>query len=75
MKDKRTTYQIYGRKAYETPLTLLARVEVEPEQALNQVVLAEVRGAGMPVGTEEWVELVAMPDEAMIYLIKEEGKS
>lgn len=68
MKGRRTTYQIYGRQAYEKPLTLLAQVEVEPEQALNQVVLADV-------GTEGWVELVAMPHEAMIYLIKEEGKS
>ena len=68
MKDKRTTYQIYGRKAYETPLTLVGKVTLDSEQALNQVVLAEVGAAG-------WVELVAMPDEALIYLVEEEGKS
>ena len=68
MKDKGITYQIYGRKAYETPLTLVGEVKLDAEAALNQAVLAEV-------GAEGWVELVAMPHEAMIYLIEEEGAS
>lgn len=65
MQEIPTSYQIYGRKAYETPLTLVAQVTLGAQQALEEAALKEV-------GTEGWIELVAIPHDAMIYVTREE---
>lgn len=65
MQERQTEYQIYGRKAYETPLTLIGQVRLDSQQALEEAALKEV-------GAEGWIELVAIPHDAMIYVTREE---
>ncbi len=65
MKERQTSYQIYGRKAYETPLTLLSQLTPSPKQPLQEAVFEEV-------GAEGWIELVVIPHDAMIYVTREE---
>lgn len=67
MKERQTSYQIYGRKAYEKPLTLVRQLTLGAQQALEEAALKEV-------GVKGWIELVAIPHEAMIYVTRE-GKS
>ncbi len=57
-------YQIYGRKAYEEPLAfvmLLTTVDSVKEAALQQL------------GTEDWVELIAVPSQELIQVIGKES--
>ncbi|MCB8944252.1 MAG: hypothetical protein H6658_10900 [Ardenticatenaceae bacterium] len=62
MNEQKRSYQIYGRKAYEEPLAfvmVLATADPIKEAALQQL------------GTEGWVELVAIPAQEMIQVIGE----
>ena len=65
MKEIPTSYQIYGRKAYEKPLTLVSQLTLGSQQALEEAALKEV-------GAKGWIELVAIPHDAMIYVTREE---
>jgi hypothetical protein len=53
------TYEIYGRKAYETPLTLLGQVTVEDEGELEGVVLEHF-------GQADWIEMIAAKQSDVI---------
>lgn len=60
-----TTFHIYGRKAYETPLTFVGEVEIED--------VAELKTAAFEAfGGDDWVELVGIPAEAWIYVTQKE---
>lgn len=64
-------YQIYARTSYSQPLTLFGHVDVQdglPDQAdvMNQ--LAQV-------GSDEWVEVIIIPDEAMLWARREKDES
>jgi hypothetical protein len=57
-------YQIYGRKAYEEPLAfvmVLATADAIQETAIQQL------------GTEGWVELIAIPTRELIQVIGKEA--
>ena len=59
-----TEYQIYGRKAYEEPLAflmVLRTADSVKEAALQQL------------GTEDWVELIAIPSQELIQVIGKES--
>ena len=60
MKDEKTEYQIYGRKAYEEPLAFVMMLVTA--ESIQKIALEQF-------GTEDWVELVAIPTEAMIQVI------
>jgi len=62
-------YRIYGRKEYPQPLEQVGRLAVEDSQALRQKAFQEL-------GADGWVELVAVPESAVIPVIsgRKEGK-
>ncbi len=56
------TYRIYGRKEYTQPLEQVGRLVVEQSEALRDKALQEL-------GAVAWVELVALPERAVIPVI------
>ncbi len=63
---KKQTYQIYGRKSYETPLTQQETMTFEQVEDLQTTVLATYPD-------NEWIELIAIPTEKMIW-VTQKGK-
>ena len=64
MDEQNREFQIYGRKAYEEPLAfvmVLATADSVQETALQQL------------GTEDWVELIAIPTQELIQVIGKES--
>ena len=59
MKDESKTFQLYGRTAYEQPLTFLQEIVVS--QSLEADAMAAV-------GSDGWVELVAVPTSALLHV-------
>ena len=55
-------YQIYGRMAYETPLTFVRELVVE--ESVRDEALALL-------GDESWIEVIAIPEEKLIQVIGE----
>lgn len=66
MSDERGQYEIYGRKVYERPLTHIQTITIT--QSLAQEVV-------QAVGSEAWVELVAIPTHALLHVIGENQPS
>lgn len=66
MSDERGQYEIYGRTAYERPLTHIQTITIT--QSLSQEVI-------QTVGNDEWVELVAIPTHALIHVVGESKPS
>jgi hypothetical protein len=64
MKDEQTQFYIYGRTSYEKPLTFVTEMTVQT--AVQEEALAEL-------GTEEWIELIAIPPSALIHVIGEKA--
>ncbi|MEM7334690.1 MAG: hypothetical protein AAF490_21620 [Chloroflexota bacterium] len=60
---KTTTYQIYGRKSYETPLTQQNNLDLAEGEDLNTAVLDHA-------ADRDWIELIAIPVEKMIWVIQ-----
>lgn len=60
-----TKYHIYGRKAYETPLTYVGELTLAESAVLKDEALAKF-------GSEGWVELVGIPTDAWIPVIQKE---
>ncbi|GMA15407.1 hypothetical protein E5F05_00460 (plasmid) [Deinococcus metallilatus] len=50
-----TRYQVYGRKAYNEPLTLLAPLELADD--------AELKTQALDKYGDDWIELVAAREE------------
>lgn len=62
MSDERGQYEIYGRTAYERPLTHIQTITI------THTLAQEVMQA---VGHNHWVELVAIPTHALIHVVGE----
>jgi hypothetical protein len=60
------TYQIYGRKAYATPLTFVGALAIQPEAELHAEALKKF-------GAEGWVELIALPTTDLLMIIPRTG--
>lgn len=55
-------YRIYGRKEYSAPLEQLGRLAVDNAEAVREKALHDW-------GTAGWVELVAVPESAVVPVI------
>lgn len=66
MNKNHNTYHIYGRKAYEKPLTFVGELTVEEAAVLKEAALARF-------GNDGWVELVGIPTAAWIPVIQKEN--
>jgi len=53
-------YHIYGRTNYEEPLTFIKKLAVAA--SVKEETLADV-------GQDDWVELIAIPADSLIYVI------
>jgi hypothetical protein len=59
MKNSQDHFQIFGRTSYEQPLTFIKEIVVK--QSVKEEALAAV-------GEDEWVELIAVPTEALLHV-------
>lgn len=64
MKSPQTRYRIFGREAYETPLQQVATLEA-PE---GNAAIFELKNK---LPDRPWVELVAIPEQAVTVVIAE----
>ena len=64
MNVKQTPYYIYGRTKYEEPLTFIKELAVVA--SAKEEALADV-------GQDDWIELIAIPADSLIYVIREEA--
>lgn len=55
-------FHLYGRKEYPRPLTFIQTVEAASEQEMEEKVKSLTRDP-------QWIEMVAIPEEAIITLI------
>ena len=55
-------FHIYGRKEYPRPLTFVQTIEAETEQEVQQKLKKLTQDT-------QWIEMVAIPEEAIIPLI------
>ena len=62
MNEKQKPYYIYGRTNYEEPLTFIKELAVQA--SVKEETLTDV-------GQDDWVELIAIPADALIYVIGE----
>lgn len=67
MDTKHQTYQIFGRRIYDQPLQYIDKLSVTDSNTLEQNALQRVGETG-------WVELIALPESAIIQVIPQEGK-
>ena len=65
--DKPENYQIYGRLKYTTPLEYVRTLTLTDPGSLEQA------AAQLP-GQHDWVELVALPEKAIIRVIPWENE-
>jgi hypothetical protein len=63
MKNIQGNFQIYGRMSYEQPLTFIKEIDVK--QSVAEETLAAV-------GDEGWVELIAVPTDALHHVTGKE---
>ncbi len=63
MNEKQKPFYIYGRTSYEKPLTFIKEIAVQT--LVKEETLADV-------GQDDWIELIAIPADAMIHVIGEE---
>jgi hypothetical protein len=65
MTNTQDHFQIFGRTLYDQPLTYIKEIVVK--QSVTEEALAAV-------GDDEWVELIAVPTDALLYVMgKEHG--
>ena len=58
MKNTQDRFQIYGRTRYEQPLIFIKEIVVK--LSVKEETLAAV-------GADEWVELIAVPTDALLH--------
>jgi len=63
MKNTQDHFQIYGRTRYEQPLTFIKEIVVK--QSVTEEALAAV-------GDDDWVELIAVPTDALLHVTGKE---
>jgi hypothetical protein len=61
---ERNTYLVFARREYSEPLTQIGRVEMATP--------ASVRAAAAQQFGEDWLELVAVPENQIAWAIREE---
>jgi len=62
------TYHIYGRTTYAEPLTLISSIRIDDNSPISQTILDQQAAI-------EWVELVAIPDDKIIWARSGEGQT
>ena len=62
-ETKPQTYHIYGRKTYPQPLEYVDKLSIDAENTLEQATRQHTE--------DGWVELVAIPETAIIQVISE----
>jgi hypothetical protein len=62
-----TEYLIFAHRSYEQPLELLGPLRVEGEAEMDHARLAAV--ACRQFGKEEWIEMIAIPQSAVVQVI------
>jgi hypothetical protein len=60
MKD----YLVFGRKKYQDPLAFLTTVEQNGVEEIRKKILEAV-------GTDGWIELITIPEEAIEHVVRE----
>ena len=64
MNDKQEPYYLYGRTSYQKPLTFIKEIAIQT--SVREETLADV-------GQDDWIELIAIPANAMIHVIGKEA--
>ena len=59
-----TTYDVFARKDHAEPLVYIGAVEADNAEAVTHISLETY-------GAEEWIEMVAVPHEAVIVVFSE----
>jgi hypothetical protein len=62
-----TEYLIFAHKSYEQPLELLGTLRGEGEAEMDHARLVEEACAKF--GSEEWIEMIAIPKSAVVQVI------
>ena len=62
---KSKQFQIYGRTEYETPLTFIKEITVRVSAMTDVSVTDEALAA---VGDGDWIELIAVPSNALLHV-------
>ena len=58
------TYHIFARKQYQEPLTLITSLTTDEKQDLQKHVLQHT-------GDQEWIEMIAVPEDGIAYVVRE----